>query len=149
MVDIRYMHSFSIRIYYEDTDAGGVVYYSNYLRFAERARTEFLRELGFNHNRLLNEEGILVAVKRCETEYLKPARLDDALEIRTRLLNVTGARFLLEQSVERAEDTLVQLRTSLACIRVNGRPCRVPVALSTALKGFAGPVKKTTNYMDN
>ena len=149
MVDIGYIHSFSIRIYYEDTDSGSVVYYSNYLRFAERARTEFLRELGFSHNRLRDEEGIFVVVKRCEAEYLKPAKLDDALEIRTRLLKTTGARFLLEQSVERAEDKLVQLRTSLACIRANGRPCRLPVALLTALNGSAKTTKKTTNYMDN
>ena len=87
-------HVFFVRVYYEDTDAGGVVYHSNYLRFAERARTEFLREAGIDHITQMAENGLMFAVRRCEAEYVKPAQLDDALEIRTRCLEATGASFL-------------------------------------------------------
>ena len=90
-------HLHSIRVYYEDTDAGGVVYYSNYLRFAERARTEFLRDAGFDHLALMTERSLVFAVRRCEVDYFRPARLDDALQICTRSLKTTGASFWLEQ----------------------------------------------------
>ena len=93
MTDAVTAHVYPVRVYYEDTDAGGVVYHSNYLRFAERARTELLREAGIDHVTLMTENGLMFAVRRCEAEYVKPARLDDALEVRTRCFEATGASF--------------------------------------------------------
>ena len=122
-------HIFPVRVYYEDTDAGGVVYHSNYLRFAERARTELLRDHGIDHTRLLSESGLIFAVRRCEAEYVKPARLDDALEIRTRCIEATGASFWLEQLVQRAGETLVEMKLRLVCLTKDGRPARLPETL--------------------
>jgi acyl-CoA thioester hydrolase len=84
-------HHHPIRVYYEDTDAGGVVYYANYLRFAERARTEFMREAGADHAGMLRDTGLSFFVRRCEVDYLKPARLDDFLQVETQIINVGGA----------------------------------------------------------
>ena len=121
MTDLRGDHVFFVRVYYEDTDAGGVVYHSNYLRFAERARTEFLREAGIDHITLMAENGLMFAVRRCEAEYVKPAQLDDALEIRTRCLEATGASFWLEQLVQRAGETLGGDEAA-ACLPKGRRP---------------------------
>lgn len=126
-------HLHRIRVYYEDTDAGGVVYYSNYLRFAERARTEFLRDAGFNHIALMEENGLIFAVRRCEVDYISPARLDDALQICTRGLKTTGASFWLEQLVRRDGATLVGLKIQLVCLNANSRPVRLPESLRFAL----------------
>ena len=126
-------HRHPIRVYYEDTDAGGVVYYSNYLRFAERARTEFLREAGFNHVALMTEWSLVFAVRRCEVDYIRPARLDDALQICTRGLKTTGASFWLEQLVRRDGATLVGMKIQLVCLNANSRPVRLPENLKFAL----------------
>ena len=93
-------HVFPVRVYYEDTDAGGIVYHANYLKFAERARTEMLRLLGHDQFDLLAQEEIGFTVRRCEVDYLAPARLDDALEVRTRLIDVRGASLKLAQTVQ-------------------------------------------------
>ena len=133
MTDLSGDHVFFVRVYYEDTDACGVVYHSNYLRFAERARTEFLREAGTDHITLMAENGLMLAVRRCEAEYVKSAQLDDALEIRTRCLEATGASFWLEQLVQRAGETLVEMKLRLVCLRSNGRPARLPNNLRAML----------------
>ena len=133
MIDLRGVHVFFVRVYYEDTDAGGVVYHSNYLRFAERARTEFLREAGIDHITLMAQNGLMFAVRRCEAEYVKPAQLDDALEIRTRCLEATGASFWLEQLVQRAGETLVEMKLRLVCLKADGRPARLPNNLRVML----------------
>ena len=128
-------HVYPVRIYYQDTDAGGVVYHSNYLRFAERARTELLRDAGIDRTTLMAESGLMFAVRSCEAEYVKPARLDDALEIRTRCLEVTGASFWLEQLVQRAGETLVEMKLRMVCLNPDGRPARLP----DELKAILGP----------
>ena len=133
MTDVAGEHVFPVRVYYEDTDAGGVVYHSNYLRFAERARTELLRDAGIDHTTLMAESGLIFAVRRCEAEYVKPARLDDALEIRTRCLEATGASFWLEQLVQRAGETLVEMKLRLVCLKADGRPARLPDNLKAML----------------
>ena len=135
MTDAVTAHVYPVRVYYEDTDAGGVVYHSNYLRFAERARTELLREAGIDHVTLMTENGLMFAVRRCEAEYVKPARLDDALEVRTRCVEATGASFWLEQLIQRAGETLVELKLRLACLTADGRPARLP----ERLKAMLGP----------
>jgi acyl-CoA thioester hydrolase len=120
---------FHVRVYYEDTDAGGVVYYANYLRFAERARTELLRAMGIDHRTLLADDGIMFAVRRCEADYVKPARLDDLLEVRTRFGSATGASFWMEQEIRRDDEILTDLKLRLVCIRPDGRPARLPDAV--------------------
>src|SRR5665811_1175160 len=92
-------HRYAVRVYYEDTDAGGVVYYANYLRFAERARTEALRELGIPHAELVERFNLMFVVRRVEVDYLRAARLDDSLVIETATLAVGGATVLLRQDV--------------------------------------------------
>ena len=116
-------HVFPVRIYYEDTDAGGIVYHAAYLRFAERARTELLRELGFSNR------SIAFAVVDCTIRYRRPARLDDALEVRTRPAGVSGATLSLAQSIWRADELLVTIRIRVASLGDNGRPRRLPVQL--------------------
>lgn len=122
-------HVFPVRVYYEDTDSGGVVYHSNYLRFAERARTELLRAHGIEHEALRANEGVMFAVRRCEIDYVRPARLDDRLEIATRLIELTGASFWVEQVVRRGSEILAQLKLRLVCVRQDGKPARIPAVL--------------------
>ncbi len=124
---------FPVRVYYEDTDAAGIVYYANYLKFAERARTEMMRSLGVAHAQLLACEGIAFAVRKCVAEYLRPARLDDVLQVRTRVTGVKGASLGLEQSVLKDAEELVRIDMRLACMSRSGRPARLPPGVRAAL----------------
>jgi acyl-CoA thioester hydrolase len=124
---------FPVRVYYEDTDAAGLVYYANYLKFAERARSEMLRRLGIEQQRLRDETGLGFVVRRCTADYLLPARLDDDLVIATRLGAVGAATLDLEQAVRRGDQTLVGLALQIAAIGRNGRPQRLPPGLRAAL----------------
>ena len=126
-------HIFPLRVYYEDTDAGGIVYYANYLRFAERARTEYLRSVGADHQTLLAEDGIAFTVRQCSVDYMSPAFLDDPLEVHTRFLEVRGASLRAEQVVKRKTDELARLNVRLACVGDDGRPRRMPTAFRSAL----------------
>ena len=126
-------HIFPLRVYYEDTDAGGIVYYANYLRFAERARTEYLRSVGADHQTLLAEDGIAFTVRQCSVDYMSPAFLDDPLEVHTRFLGVRGASLRAEQVVKRKTDELARLNVRLACVGDDGRPRRMPTAFRSAL----------------
>jgi acyl-CoA thioester hydrolase len=128
-------HRLALRVYYEDTDAGGIVYHASYLRFAERARTEMLRELGFDHTTLLREHGILFVVRRCTAEFLTPARLDDLLEVETAPIKLGGARLVLRQTVLRADRPIVELEVELALLSPELRPPRLPAALARLLAG--------------
>ncbi len=121
------LHAWPLRVYYEDTDAAGIVYHASYLRFAERGRTEMLRELGFDHRSLADTHGVVFAVSRCVIDFHRPARLDDLLEVRTRPLAVGGARLELEQLVMRADAPLARLLVTLAVLdRSELRPKRLP-----------------------
>ena len=126
-------HIFPLRVYYEDTDAGGIVYYASYLRFAERARTEYLRSVGCDHQTLLAEDGIAFTVRQCSVDYMSPAFLDDPLEVHTRFLEVRGASLRAEQVVKRKMVELARLTVRLACVGGDGRPRRMPAALLSAL----------------
>jgi acyl-CoA thioester hydrolase len=132
------IHRHKIRVYIEDTDSGGIVYYANYLRFAERARTEMLRSAGISHARMMAEDGLVLAVRRCEVEYLRPARLDDELLIETRVAGLGGATIDLAQRIRRldgdGEIDLVQLAVRIACVGSGGRAARLPAALRTVLR---------------
>ncbi|MGH7186284.1 MAG: tol-pal system-associated acyl-CoA thioesterase, partial [Pseudomonadota bacterium] len=118
---------------YEDTDAAGLVYYANYLKFAERARTEMLRDRGADHAELLASSGFGFVVRRSTIEYLKPARLDDLLRVETRVVTCGGATLELAQDVMRAREMLVRMAIELALINKAGRPARLPAALRAAL----------------
>ena len=130
-------HVFPLRVYYEDTDAGGVVYYANYLRYAERARGEMLRAVGIEQRALMESDGIVFAVRRCEVDYLRPARLDDALEVVTGNIELEAASLWAEQVVRRGTDDLVRMRLRLACVGAGGRPARLPSYLRAALAPLA------------
>jgi len=132
-------HVFPCRVYYEDTDAAGVVYYANYLRYAERARSELLREMGTDNSTLLRQHGITFVVKDCAVRYHEPARLDDALQVHTRILKIGGASFSAEQRVERSGQLLVGMTVRVACLNAEGRPARLPQALRTAFASRRGP----------
>lgn len=119
-------HCHEVRVYYEDTDAAGVVYHAGYLMFAERARTEMLRDCGFEHARLFNEEGISFAVTRLEIDYRKAARLDDLLSVRTKMTDMGGASFSMGQTILRRDETVAELTLKIACIGKNGRAIRIP-----------------------
>ena len=120
------MHRFGLRVYYEDTDLAGIVYYANYLRFIERARTEFVRELGVDQGVLKAEQGVVFAVRRVEADYLTPAVFDDVLEVRTTPMQVTGARIVLQQDVMREEVKLFGSVVTLVALTDQGRPARIP-----------------------
>lgn len=133
-------HKFPLRVYYEDTDAGGVVYYANYLNFAERARTEMLRAAGHEHSALLETDGILFVVRHCNIGFLRPARLDDRLTIETRLHDSGGASLTLQQTVMRGEERLVELLVRLGVVNAQFRPARLPPHVMQSLRrAFALP----------
>lgn len=121
-------HVLRARVYYEDTDAGGVVYHANYLRFAERGRTEYLRDLGISQSELSDAEGVLFVVRRSVIDFRLPARLDDALEIATRIEEMKGASFEVEQEIRKTgtDGYLVRVASTIACLDGKGRPVRVP-----------------------
>lgn len=135
-------HIYPLRVYYEDTDAGGIVYHANYLRFCERARTEMLRLIGFSHAAMVAATGIAFAVRRCDIDFRQSARLDDALEVVTRIVDIGAATLDIEQDVRRragldwggaaamtGPQPLVRVGLRLAAINAQGRPVRVPPAL--------------------
>ena len=130
-------HSFAVRVYYEDTDLAGIVYYANYLKFIERARTEWVRELGIDQVRLKEEADIVFAVRRVEADYLSPARFDDVLTVETTPSAVTGARIVLEQSVLRDGAKLFEARVTLVALTAAGRPARLPADVRARLSPAA------------
>jgi acyl-CoA thioester hydrolase len=131
-------HLLPLRVYYEDTDAAGIVYYANWLRFLERGRTELLRVLGHEHGALKDEKGVNWVVRRCALEYLKPARLDDTIEVRTCCGELRGASLDMRQEARRGDDILVTAELVVACMNGSGRPTRLPQGLKTALAQVAG-----------
>ncbi len=122
-------HSFDLRVYYEDTDLAGIVYYANYLKFIERARSEYVRTLGIDQTRLREEQGIVFAVRRVEADYLAPALFDDELTVVTEPVTVSGARIVLDQVVHRGEVRLFAAQVTLVALGRDGRPARLPAEL--------------------
>lgn len=118
-------HRFPCRVYYEDTDLAGIVYYANYLKFIERGRSEWVRGLGIDQTRLKAEQGIVFAVRRVEADYLLPARFDDLLTVETRLEATTAARILLDQAVLRGAERLFAAKITLICLGPAGA-MRIP-----------------------
>lgn len=127
------VHDFPVRVYYDDTDAGGVVYHANYLKFAERARTEYLRAMGFENSKIRDAHGIIIVVKTIEAEYFSPARLDDFLTLQTRLLSVKNTSFVMEQKAIRNEQCIFGMTVVLVCVNEgDGRPSKIPEAVKTS-----------------
>jgi acyl-CoA thioester hydrolase len=130
-----------IRVYYEDTDAAGIVYYANYLRFLERGRTEFLRELGHGQN-VLMREGIAFAVRSVSAEFLKPARLDDLLVVETAVAALGRAQVTFAQRIRRDQDLLLDAKIRIACIDpLRGRPIPMPRTIHEQLSALPGPMQ--------
>lgn len=124
-------HDIDIRVFWEDTDAAGIVYYANYLKFMERGRTEWLRARGLEQRRLAEETGVGFAVREVHLDYLSPARLDDLLTLSSRIVDVKGASITFEQTVRRDRTILVTGRVKCAAMDIeSGRPRRIPKELA-------------------
>jgi acyl-CoA thioester hydrolase len=122
-----------IRVYYEDTDAGGVVYYANYLKYCERGRSEYLRARGFENTSIKDEKGVLFVVRQFTASYHSPARLDDLLDLETRLADVGNSSFTMEQTVMRDGKLLFTAQVQLVCVNMQWKPVRVPEDLKKGL----------------
>ena len=128
-------HILALRVYYQDTDAGGIVYHANYLAFAERGRAEALRALGAPHGEMVRQSGVQFVVRRVEVTYQRPARLDEVIRIETRIGHVGGASVTLRQNFWRDSESLAVLEVGLGCVRVSdGHAARIPAAWSAKLR---------------
>lgn len=128
-------HELPVRIYYEDTDFSGVVYHANYLKYFERGRSEYMRRIGVHHHQLAAlDEPLAFAVSSINIRYLSPARIDDLVTIKSRLIVARGASFTLDQWVERDGQKLAEAQVQVVCIDLKGRPKRLPKDLQSAIK---------------
>jgi acyl-CoA thioester hydrolase len=128
-------HQFRTRVYYEDTDLAGIVYYANYLKFIERARTEWVGTLGVDQMVLKAREGIVFAVRRVEADFLRPARFGDDLVVETTMQSLGGARIVLEQVVQRGGERLFAAIVTLVCLTEDGHAARLPAEVRAKLAG--------------
>jgi acyl-CoA thioester hydrolase len=131
-------HRFETRVYWEDTDASGIVYHASYLRFAERGRTELLRGFGIGQAGMLEASGIAFVVRTLTIDYRRPARLDDLLGVETRITALAGATLQMVQEVRHGDAALATLTVTLACIRRDGRPARIPPQIRESFAALAG-----------
>ena len=127
------MFNYTFKVYYEDTDSGGVVYYANYLKFIERARTDLIQKLGFSLNQLSSELDSFFVVKKISCEYLTSARLEDELIVKTKILEVKNASFTLCQNISKSDKLIFTSEILMVCINSNGRPVKIPKKLSNLL----------------
>ena len=127
---------YKLKVYYEDTDAGGVVYYANYLKFLERARTEALVTLGFNNKKIKQDFGSLIVVKSCNIEYKIPAHLEDELSIRSFVKSITKTSFFMNQFITRGEDLIAEAKIHLVFVNKEGKPMRIPDSLFQDFKPY-------------
>ena len=125
-----------LKVYYEDTDAGNVVYYANYLKFLERARTEALVILGFNNKKIKQEFGSLIVVKSCNIEYKIPTHLEDELSIRSFVKSITKTSFFMNQFITRGEDLIAEAKMHLVFVNKEGKPIRIPDSLFQNFKPY-------------
>ena len=126
--------SFNVKVYYEDTDAGGVVYYANYLKFFERARSEAIYSLGYTNSSLLEIFGVLLIVKSCNIEYKKPAKFEDKLEVFSEVKSFTKTSFLMKQSISRNNELITDAQVHLVSVDKNGKPSKIPDELKEKLE---------------
>ena len=134
--DDRHVTGISLRVYWEDTDGGGVVYYANYLRYFERARTEWLRSRGYDQSRLKAEEDLLFAVRRIEVDFHLPARLDDEVTVTAAVVEVGRSRVRFEQTIRRGDELLAEAVVHTACLQASSfKTTRIPEHLKRILEG--------------
>ena len=126
--------TFKLKVYYEDTDAGGVVYYANYLKFMERARSDALKSLGFTNKLLIEENGTYIIVKSCNINYIKPALLEDDLEIKSDIKEITKTSFFMLQKVFKGNDQITDSEVHLVTIDKKGKPVKIPERLKEELE---------------
>ncbi len=127
------MHEFALRVWYEDTDLAGIVYYANYLKFIERGRSDWVASRGIDQLALRERDGIVFAVRRVEADYLRPAKFQDELLVTTSLTSITGARIVLDQEVRRAGEVLFRATVTLVCLTAAGQPARIPAEIRASL----------------
>ncbi len=139
------VHTLPLRVYWEDTDAAGIVYYANYLKFIERGRSDMLRLAGIDQWAMKERSGANFAVRRCEVDYLIPAKLDDELEIETRIERLRGASLVMRQTVRRDGADLAQALVRIACLNADGRPIRLPAEIGSAFAGHTSDNQDTRN----
>jgi acyl-CoA thioester hydrolase len=132
-------HVLPMRVHWEDTDASGIVYYANYLRFIERGRSDLLRLAGLRQQDMWDRDGLALTVRSVFVDYLRPARLDDDIEVRSRLIDIKGASMTAAQSVRRAEEELIRAEVRIACIDGAGRARRLPAEVREALDRLSPP----------
>ncbi len=128
------IHKHPIRVYYEDTDAGGIVYHASHIRFAERGRTEFLRTVGWTNSQIAKELDTLFVVRHIEADYHKPAFLDDLLEMRTHVSKVKNSSFIMRQELYRGDVMLCGINVVIACISHEGNLVKIPEKLRNTLQ---------------
>ena len=130
-----FTYSFPVRVYFENTDAGGVVYHSEYLKFMERARTEWLRHLGYDHQALARDHKVIFVVSAIAVDFVKPARLDDNVAVSVRLESVGRVRCVFDQEIRREDEVLVKARVTVAClVNESFKPAEIPVALKRKME---------------
>ena len=122
-----------VKVYYEDTDSGGVVYYSNYLKFLERARTEMIESIGLSNKKLLEEYKTLIIVKSCNIEYLVPAKLEDKLKIYSSIKSFNKASFEIIQNIKKDDNLIVKAKLKLVTVNQEGKPIKIPSVLEKKL----------------
>ena len=130
-------HNVGFRVYYEDTDAGGIVYHANYLHFCERARTEMLRVLGYENRQLQEDSGILIIVRALNAAYNKPAYLDDWFNVASTITQMKNTSFIMQQDIWRDDQLIFSVAMTLVCIDIGGSPVKLPQILRQALMQFA------------
>ena len=128
--------TYTVKVYYEDTDAEGVVYYANYLKFLERARTESIYSLGLTNTKLLNDHGIYIVVRSCNINYLKPAKFEDKLTIVSTIESITRTSFVMKQIIKRANELISDAEVRLITVNQQGRPSKIPDILESKFKNY-------------
>jgi len=126
--------SYKLKVFYEDTDSGGVVYYANYLKFFERARTEAIAEIGLSNKKLLEENGIFIIVKSCNIEYKKPAKLEDQIEIKSNIISISNTSFKMRQKALRDKELITDCEIHLVIVDGKGKPSKIPEILKKKLE---------------
>ncbi|HEU4838136.1 MAG TPA: tol-pal system-associated acyl-CoA thioesterase [Micavibrio sp.] len=120
------IHKCEYRVYYEDTDAGGIMYHGRYINWCERARAEYLRDIGLQSSTIFEVTGVIFVVRHLEADYLKPAKLDQLLRVESRLKELKNSSFILNQSIFCQNSVLFSMTVTIVCIDGNGRPVRIP-----------------------
>ena len=126
----------NVKVYYEDTDAGGVVYYANYLKYLERARTEALSTIGLSNTKIKNDFGALIIVKSCNIEYKKSAYLEDELKVRSFVKSISKTSFFMNQIITKVEDIIVEAQVHLVFVNNEGKPVKIPEEIYSKFKPY-------------